>query len=296
MKDTDQETGQLRNDYYVYTWFRPDKECVFYVGKGRGGRANKLNRRNIHFKRIIEKLSVLGLEPVVTIVASGLTESESFDLEKALIRKHRRRKDGGTLCNMTDGGDGSSGTIHSEETRRKRSQSVREALSAPEVKEKLRISILKRFSDPAVRAAHGAKVSERYKDPAEREKMSVPLKGVKKTRVHIRRVAETLTKTWADNIERREAHRRLSLRRGPSTRNSSGYKGVSFDKTHNKWLAQIEVEGWNKHLGRFTDPVQAAIAYDIGARRFYGDDVYLNFPHPDPANDNLIATEIKTRA
>lgn len=35
------------------------------------------------------------------------------------------------------------------------------------------------------------------------------------------------------------------------TNNSSGYKGVSFDKETGKWLAQIREAGRNKKIGRF---------------------------------------------
>lgn len=33
--------------------------------------------------------------------------------------------------------------------------------------------------------------------------------------------------------------------------NTSGYKGVSFDKDSGKWLAQIRIDGKNKKLGRY---------------------------------------------
>ena len=33
--------------------------------------------------------------------------------------------------------------------------------------------------------------------------------------------------------------------------NSSGYKGVSWDKSRNKWMASIKINGKSKNLGRF---------------------------------------------
>ena len=44
--------------------------------------------------------------------------------------------------------------------------------------------------------------------------------------------------------------------------NRSGYRGVSFDKKNNKYQSHITINGNNKNLGRFSDPMQAAIAYD----------------------------------
>ena len=42
--------------------------------------------------------------------------------------------------------------------------------------------------------------------------------------------------------------------------NTSGRKGVYFDKTSKVWTASIHVEGKNKHLGRFVDKADAVLA------------------------------------
>jgi hypothetical protein len=44
-------------------------------------------------------------------------------------------------------------------------------------------------------------------------------------------------------------------------KNTSGYKGVSWHKLHNKWIAQISVDNKSIHLGYFNDPEQAYAAY-----------------------------------
>jgi hypothetical protein len=44
--------------------------------------------------------------------------------------------------------------------------------------------------------------------------------------------------------------------------NTSGYRGVSWDKTKNKWIAQISVNYKNIRLGRYTTALEAAKAYD----------------------------------
>ena len=46
-----------------------------------------------------------------------------------------------------------------------------------------------------------------------------------------------------------------------SDNNTSGYKGVSWHKKAGKWSAQIYLNGRNKYLGLFTDPVEAHQAY-----------------------------------
>jgi len=41
----------------------------------------------------------------------------------------------------------------------------------------------------------------------------------------------------------------------------SKYKGVTWDKHHNKWKAQISDYGYKFHLGYFTNEWKAHLAY-----------------------------------
>lgn len=44
--------------------------------------------------------------------------------------------------------------------------------------------------------------------------------------------------------------------------NTSGYRGVSFDKRLNKWISQIQYNNIHKHIGLFKNKIDAAMAYD----------------------------------
>ena len=44
--------------------------------------------------------------------------------------------------------------------------------------------------------------------------------------------------------------------------NTSGYRGVSFDKEKNKFRVSIRVNGKSKNLGRYKTDIEAAYAYD----------------------------------
>lgn len=53
--------------------------------------------------------------------------------------------------------------------------------------------------------------------------------------------------------------------------NSSGYKGVVWDKQRSKWIAQIMVDRKHLFLGRFETVLEAAKAYDLSSSKYFGD-------------------------
>lgn len=64
-----------------------------------------------------------------------------------------------------------------------------------------------------------------------------------------------------------------------SRNGSSIYKGVSFDKSRNKWISSIQVNGKTQHIGRFDDEIECAKAYDKKCYEIYGEYAKLNFPN-----------------
>lgn len=58
---------------------------------------------------------------------------------------------------------------------------------------------------------------------------------------------------------------------------SSQYKGVSFDKGKNKWVANIRAKDVGYYLGSFLSEEDAARAYDAKAVELCGDFARLNF-------------------
>lgn len=63
-----------------------------------------------------------------------------------------------------------------------------------------------------------------------------------------------------------------------SSRNKSGYKGVSWHSEGKCWVAKIRADDKQHHLGLFLDPKDAALAYDEAARRLFGEFARTNFP------------------
>lgn len=58
--------------------------------------------------------------------------------------------------------------------------------------------------------------------------------------------------------------------------NTSGFKGVSYDKKQNKWTAQIGYNYKKIRIGRYKTALEAAKAYNKKAKELFGDFAYLN--------------------
>jgi hypothetical protein len=101
----------MTTDYLVYTHTRLDTNQVFYIGKGKVGRIRQTSNRNKYWQNIVKKCNGFKSD----ILAGNLTEKEALSFEILMIKK--LRESGLKLCNLTNGGDGTSGLKHSAETR-----------------------------------------------------------------------------------------------------------------------------------------------------------------------------------
>ena len=93
--------------YCVYIHTRERDGTPFYVGKGTKKRANSMSNRTQYWKRIASKYG-----RTVNIIG-WLPEPCAFAMEKILIHKIGREN----LCNMTNGGEGTSGRVANLEQR-----------------------------------------------------------------------------------------------------------------------------------------------------------------------------------
>ena len=102
-------------EYYTYAYLREDR-IPYYVGKGKGNRAYYKSRG---IKPPKDKSRIIFLK-------ENLTEQEAFKHEIYMIAVLGRKDLGtGILRNKTDGGEGSSGAVRSEEFRRNLSEAFK---------------------------------------------------------------------------------------------------------------------------------------------------------------------------
>jgi hypothetical protein len=52
--------------------------------------------------------------------------------------------------------------------------------------------------------------------------------------------------------------------------NTSGIKGVTWNKVRRKWQSQLYMKGKNKNLGLFSDKLDAKNAYTTAAKEYFG--------------------------
>ena len=123
-------------NFYVYLYLNPLKRGnyifgkllfeyePFYVGKGKNSRYmvhnynSVIDERNKLKQNTINKIRRHGLKPIIVKQYVNLTEFSAFRLEKQLIKLIGRRDlKTGSLCNLTDGGEGAAGAIYDYEKR-----------------------------------------------------------------------------------------------------------------------------------------------------------------------------------
>ncbi|NTJ22212.1 AP2 domain-containing protein [Rhizobium rhizogenes] len=246
-------------DFYVYAWLRP---CgtPFYIGKGKGARADAVHGRNQVFQRIVDKTRRTGGEPRVVRIYESLSETEAFSKERSEIAKYGRLNNKtGILANLTDGGEGSSGYSPTAEARAR----ISAAMTGREITAEHRANLSW--------ALTGLLRSDETK-----KKIGAVHKGKIISLAHRLQIVEAT----------KFAHPRAL------------FKGVSEVKVSGVWAARIYIDGKGRNLGSFATPEEAACAYDYAAYSAWGSGCYLNFPDiaGSPAPTKRTISDLKRMA
>jgi len=121
----------MKNIYYVYLYLRKIKSKTgeagtpYYVGKGKYGRAYSKGH-SVYVPKDHDR---------IVIIENNMSEEEAHALEIKKIAEFGRKDNGtGILRNLTNGGEGSSGSIVTEKTRARNSAAQKKRYENPEAR------------------------------------------------------------------------------------------------------------------------------------------------------------------
>jgi hypothetical protein len=195
-------TNQGANMYYVYIYKdpRPTKnQQVVYVGKGTGDRAwyhwKVKASHNKGFGAFLALLRREKREPIIEIIKDNLDEAEAFYEEMMMIEVYGRRDLGtGTLFNLTDGGEGTSGAIRTEEWRNK----VKEVNSTPEKIALYSEGQKRRWANPTFREQTIAAIRKALQDPEVIARREAGKAAFIHTEAFRQTMSDATSKLWQD--------------------------------------------------------------------------------------------------
>jgi hypothetical protein len=151
-------------NFCVYVFLDPMKPGIYshgdyrfefepiYIGKGLKNRPKKHFYRyktgKSYFYNKFRSIIDSGQVPIWSIIKEDLTEIEAFEEEKRLIKMIGRKCNGGTLTNLSEGGEGQTGFKHSEDSKLKISMTIkqneswRETMKSVEYRDKISRSLI----------------------------------------------------------------------------------------------------------------------------------------------------------
>ena len=185
----------MNSNYYVYALLNPLKPGKFiygkyvfeyepfYIGKGRNKRIyyhsskNKSDTNRLKIN-ILLKIKSSGLKPIRIKLIENITELKSYSIEKKLIDLIGMRiSASGPLSNMTLGGNGVSGYIHTESTRKKISEVNKGKIISDDHKKKISEANKGRIYSTETRKKISVANKGRIRTDEHKKKISVANKG-----------------------------------------------------------------------------------------------------------------------
>jgi hypothetical protein len=257
-------------EYKVYFLIDPKTGEVRYVGKTTKELSYRLMNGHMqdssrtHKTNWIKSLKKEGLLPEVKLVKICENEDKCNYAEKFYIKLlGRADKSEGVLVNATDGGEGTTGRILSEETKRKISKGNKGKLLGRKLPEKVKEKMMKTRSNFSEKKKK--EISKKISEATKGRKMS------DETKEKLREI--NLGRTHSEEIRDKISKNGIGYKHSGS---SSRFIGVSYISTHKLYRATVRFERESIVVGHFKKEIDAAIAYNKKAYELYGNEAKLN--------------------
>jgi hypothetical protein len=188
---------------YVYRDPRPLKlNQPVYVGKGSGDRDLSHWSKGSHnkpFQDFISHLKQRGLTAIPERVLVTEDEAEAFTKEIELIALYGRRNLGtGTLFNLTDGGEGGSGTIWTAEQKAVAGKQSLDKWQRPAYRAKVVAAQTAAQNTPEAISAKSIASTEAWTKPETREKRLTGIKRARNTKESKAKTSAQAKSQWSD--------------------------------------------------------------------------------------------------
>jgi len=189
------------SEAYVYVHHRLDTDTPFYVGKGSSNRFTSTKDRNLHWKRIANKVGFKAI-----IIQDGLSHKQALNAEKFVIAALKNKYKLTNLTNGGDGGNGLKGAKHplygqqrSAETKAKISKSLQGVSEGGKAKKGIALTeahkqaISNGLKGKPKSAEHIAAVAKANKNSSKNKKPRKPLSEETKLKISLAQKGRKLT-------------------------------------------------------------------------------------------------------
>lgn len=207
-------------NYFTYLYKDPKSDVYRYVGQGKGNRAfvHKSTKRNTQLSSLLKKRSSEGYD-IHPFLIQAESEKDAKEMECLLIEMIGREDLGlGPLFNHTNGGDGTSGYKHTDETRSAISSTSKKCWQDESYRRKVCGGVKKTNSDPENKRLFtkfaGSKHTQESIDKIRNSKLGKPL-----SLSHRKSISKKLTGTHLSDERKLNLSKKLT-----GTNISSRYK------------------------------------------------------------------------
>jgi hypothetical protein len=192
--------------YYTYAYLRKNG-TPYYIGKGCGTRWRTRRGRTVKPPFDVNRILIL---------KRGLTESEAFKHEKYMISVFGRKDlNTGILHNRTNGGEGCSGTVYSDESREQMSRKRKLRVTKQSTRDKMSLSRTGKTVSLQTRQRLSEALRGRVRKPQHCEALSIARTKDWQNPDYRNKIIEGIKQYWKDKtLSEQEVQQRVEACKG----------------------------------------------------------------------------------